>query len=103
MYGVWKPSMYELEAIGRILFLSKHQIITEQLCIITLKLLGYNAVLLLNTYELIISLTNIDLKYDSESSCKMYPYNFAFIAMWYITKWIQWIGVHLQIKFGSWI
>lgn len=54
--------MYELEAIGRILFLSKTQIITEQLCIITLKLLGYNAVLLLNTYELIISLTNIDLK-----------------------------------------
>lgn len=56
--------MYELEAIGRILFLSETQIITEQLSIITLKLLGYNAVLLLNTYELIISLTNIDLKYD---------------------------------------
>lgn len=78
--------MYELEAIGRILFLSKNQIIMEQLCIITLKLLGYSAVLLLNTYELIISLTNIDLKYDSESTCKMYPYNFAFMAVRYITK-----------------
>jgi hypothetical protein len=39
--------------------------IIESFYIITLKFLGYNAILSLNIYELIISLPNITMKYDS--------------------------------------